>query len=182
MKTLETHRCILRPITMNDSDDLFEYYSLDIVVKYLPFKKHKYIKDTENFIKTFFLDNYNKNKIGHFAIVYKKNNKVIGNVGFNNISKNSRQGEIGICINPHYWGENLSLELAKELLRYGFYDLQLSKITATTYEENKYSKKTLEVLGFKFVKTYLKRNSSLEHIKCHKYEISKKDFKNFNII
>ena len=54
MKILETNRCILRPITMNDSNYLFEYYSLDIVVKYLPFEKHKNIKDTENFIKSFF--------------------------------------------------------------------------------------------------------------------------------
>lgn len=176
MKILETNRCILRPVTMNDSNDLFEYYSIDIVVKYLPFKAHKNLKDTEYFIKNFFLDSYNKNKIGHFAVVYKNNNKVIGNVGFNNISKKSKQGEIGICINPSYWGENLSLELAKELLRYGFYDLQLNKITATVYEDNKYSKKPLEMLRFTFVKTYLKRNSTSEHFKCHKYEMLKSDY------
>ncbi len=54
MKMLETKRCILRTITINDSKYLFECYSQDVVVKYLPIKKHTNIGDTEDFIKTYF--------------------------------------------------------------------------------------------------------------------------------
>lgn len=179
MKILETKRCILRPATLKDSEDLYECYKQDIVVKYLPFKKHKSIKDTEHFIKNFFLKNYSKNKISHFVIVYKKNNKVIGNVGFNNISANAKQGEIGICINPSYWGEHLSTELAIELLRYGFEELKLDKIIAITYEENKYSKKPLEVLGFTFVGSYKKNIASSKPIFCHKFQMTKYDYFKF---
>lgn len=54
MKIIETRRCILRPVTIKDAKDMYEYYRQDIVVKYLPMKKHTSISDTERFIKTFF--------------------------------------------------------------------------------------------------------------------------------
>lgn len=179
MKILETKNCILRPITLNDSMDLFEYYSQDIVVKYLPLKKHKTITDTTNFIRTFFINNYLKGKIGHFGIVYKRNNKVIGNVGFNNISKNKKEGEMGICINPYYWGQNLSKELAIEMLRYGFGDLTLSKIIAYTFEDNKYSRKVLEELCFEYSGVYNKKfRAKSKTIKCRKYEMTLNSYNN----
>ncbi|MGL5693054.1 MAG: GNAT family N-acetyltransferase, partial [Peptostreptococcaceae bacterium] len=123
MKILETKNCILRPASIEDAKDMFEYYSVPEVVKYLPIKKHNSLSDTTKFIKLFFLQNYNKGKIGHYAIVYKSDNKVIGNVGFNNILPSSRSGEIGICINPNYWGKKLSMELCLKILEFGFVDL-----------------------------------------------------------
>ncbi|WP_042274020.1 GNAT family N-acetyltransferase [[Clostridium] dakarense] len=179
MKILETKRCILRPVTLNDSKDLFNYYKEDIVVKYLPFKKHKSIKDTERFIKLFFFKNYNEGKIGHYVIVLKRENRVIGNVGFNNISPNSKEGEMGICINPSYWGEHLSTELAAEMLRYGFENLNLNKIIAITFEDNKYSKKPLEVLGFDYIGKFRKKfpsNKLGTYTVCHKYQMLKSDY------
>lgn len=174
MKILETKNCILRPITLDDVEDLFECYSKDIAVKYLPFKKHRTINDTINFIRIFFLNNYAKGKISHFGIVYKKDNKVIGNLGFNNISKNSKEGEIGICINPVYWGQNLSTELTIEILRYGFNDLKLNKIIAITFEDNTYSRKSLELLGFKYLGVYKKKIKNMHQtILCHRYEMTK---------
>lgn len=179
MKILETKRCILRPATLNDSKDLFDYYKEDIVVKYLPFKKHKSIKDTERFIKLFFFKNYKEGKIGHYLIVLKRENKVIGNVGFNNILPNAEEGEMGICINPNYWGEHLSTELAAEMLRYGFEDLNLKKIIAITFEDNKYSRKPLEVLGFNYLGKFKKKfpsNKLGSYTVCHKYQMLKSNY------
>ena len=181
MKILETKRCILRPISLEDAPNLFNYYNQDIVVKYLPFKKHRTISDTEKFIRLFFLKNYNEGKIGHYAIVLKKENKVIGNIGFNNISTSSKKGEMGICINPSYWGYDLSTEVVEEMLRYGFEDLNLKKITAITFEDNKYSQKPLENLGFDYVKTFnknLKSKKTGSPIKCHEYEMLKMNYIN----
>ncbi len=179
MKVLETKRCILRLVTLSDVYDLYEYYKEDSVVKYLPFKKHNSINDTKRFIKLFFLKNYNEGKIGHYAIVLKSENKVIGNVGFNNISPNAKEGEIGICINPKYWGEHLSTELAKEMLRYGFIDLKLKRITAITYEDNKYSRKPLEDLGFSYIGIVNKNDHSNKINKnqvCYKFQMNRKDY------
>ncbi|HBG0960646.1 TPA: GNAT family N-acetyltransferase, partial [Clostridioides difficile] len=80
MKTLETRNCILRPASLDDVEDFFDCYKNKIVVKHLPFSEHKSLEDTRKFIKSFFLNPYKKGKIGHFAIVYKRDNKVIGNM------------------------------------------------------------------------------------------------------
>lgn len=173
--TYSTERCILRPINLNDSLDMFEYYSKDYVVKYLPIKHHKSISDTKRFINSYFIHSYKSGKISHFAIVLKSTNKVIGNVGFNNISKNAKEGEIGICINPEYWGIGLSYELLLSMLRYGFEEIKLEKVTATIYEDNKYSRNTVEKLGFKKTGTFKKSIpfKKSNYIYCYKYKMDK---------
>ena len=93
MEILETIHCILRPITLDDTQDLFEYYSIPAVVKYLPIKVHKSISDTRRFIKSYFINNYQKGKVSHYAVVLKTQNKVIGNVGFNNIYPTDKNGQ-----------------------------------------------------------------------------------------
>lgn len=175
MKILETKNCILRPVLIEDANDMFEYYSKPEVVKFLPIKKHKTINDTKRFIRLFFLQNYNSGRIGHYAVVYKEDNKVIGNIGFNNIQLSSSEGEIGICINPSYWGKNLSTELCIKILEFGFVELKLDKIIAIIYEDNKYSKKPIEKLGFTYTGN-LKKTTKLKSYKdivCYKYEMNR---------
>ena len=178
MKILETTNFVLRPITLDDTKDLYEYYSIPEVVKFLPIKVHKTTLDTKNFIKSFFINNYQKGKIGHYGIVLKSENKIIGNVGFNNISKYAKNGEIGICINPKYWGNNLASELAQVLIEYGFNELNLKYIYAITYEDNIYSQKVLKNLNFIHKKDFNKRFKKLNNqtIKCNKFILYKKVF------
>lgn len=179
MRVLETKRCILRAATMDDAKDLFECYKKDVTVKYLPFDRHITIKDTNRFIRLFFLNNYKKGRIGHFVIVFKDTNKVIGNIGFNNISSNSREGEIGICINPDYWGKNISNELALAIIKYGFEDLNLEKIIAITFEENKFSQKPLNDIGFIYTETFKRKSQKFTkgYINCYKYELTKDGYR-----
>ena len=80
MEILETIHCILRPITLDDTQDLFEYYSIPAVVKYLPIKVHKSISDTRRFIKSYFINNYQKGKVSHYAVVSIKNSSLIASL------------------------------------------------------------------------------------------------------
>lgn len=179
MKIIEDKRYILRPITLGDAASMFEYYSQEKVVKYLPIKVHKSIAETKRFIGKTFIDSYKKGNVNHWAIIDKHNKKLIGNIGLNNVSKRDTEAEMGICINPLYWGNDIATELTKHLLVYGFKYLKLEKLIATTYEDNKKSTKSLENWGFKYVKTYNKRITSkkvVKHIKCYKYELYRKDY------
>lgn len=178
MEILETQNCILRPIKIQDYKDIYEYYKIPEVVKFLPIKYHKNYSDTKRFINSFFVKNYKKGKIGHYAVVYKKNNRVIGNVGFNNISKDSTNGEIGICLNPSYWGHNLSIELATSLIDYGFYTLNLEYIYAITFEDNIYSQRILNKLKFTHYEDFQKKFINVKNkiVKCSKFVIYRKDY------
>lgn len=175
MKVVETDKYILRPARLSDAEDMYDYYKEDKVVKYLPFKSHDSVEETRRFINTFFIRNYREGRIGHLAIFSKEDNRVIGNIGINNIRKGDMKGEIGICINPKYWGDNLATKLTVCTLMYGFDYLNMNKLVAITYEDNKYTRKSLQSLGFRYIKTYDKKIRH-NYIKCHVFELSKEDY------
>ena len=109
--------------------------------------------------------------------VYKKENKVIGNMGFNNMKIGSQTGELGICINPKYWGNKFSQELLAIMLPHCFTDLNLKEVTTVVYEDNKFSLKPLQVYNFKYSKSYnVKVKNKI--IKCNVYSLSRKDYFN----
>ena len=148
------------------------------ILKFLPIKVHKTHSDTARFIKSFFINNYERGRVGHYAVLLKKQNKVIGNVGFNNISQNATNGEIGICLNPDFWGNNLAYELTEVLLQYGFNKLNLNYIYAITYNDNIYSKRYLEKLNFTHNNDFVKRfkNSNNKTVKCNKFVLYRNDY------
>src|SRR5699024_12331828 len=75
-RVMETERLILRPITLDDADDLFEYAS-DIDNTRHVFPTHQSIDETNWVISNLFM----KNPIGHFAIELKEHGKMIGTCG-----------------------------------------------------------------------------------------------------
>ena len=158
MKIIETPKFILRPATLKGAPDFFEYFSQEKVLRYLSFSTHKNILQTKIFIKSFFINNYNK---------------VIGNIALNNIDPNSKSSEIGICINPKYWGHNFATELTVITLITGFELLNLDKLIALTYTKNKYTPKSLENLGFKYINTFKTKASGNT---CHRFELTKDEY------
>lgn len=173
MKIIETPRFILRPATLQDVPDIYEYLSQEKVVQYLPFKAHKTINDTKRFVQLFFINNYKQGKVGNYVIYHKSDKKVIGNIGINNIRTISKEGEIGICINPKYWGNNYATELTVTTLITGFELLNLDKLVAITYSDNKYTPKSLSNLGFEYSKTYKPRKNLQV---SHRFELTKNDY------
>lgn len=173
MKIIETDKFILRPVQLNDDKDFFEFLSQDKVVRYLPFNSHKSIQETRRFLYSFFIKNYQQGKVGNYAIFYKKDKKVIGNIGLNNITINSSSSEIGICIHPNYWGHNFSTELTICTLICGFELLNLDKLIAITYDKNKYTPKSLETLGFEYTSSY--KQLSHKYI-CNKFELTRSKY------
>lgn len=179
MPVIETKNYLLRQVNLNDAQDMFEYYKESKVVKYLPMNVHKTVLDTKRFIKSFFIYNYKQGKIGHFAVVDKAKNKVIGNVGLNNIDKNDIEGEIGICINPIYWGHDIATELGKEILKFTFSSTNIKTVVANTYEDNKRTRKSLENLNFRYYNTYDKKivkGMKIIYVKCNLYKITKSEY------
>ena len=169
MPIIETKNYLLRPARLNDAEDMFEYYKQSKVVEYLPMSSHKTVSDTRRFIKSFFIDNYNQGKIGHFAVVDKSNNKVIGNIGLN--------------INPIYWGHDIATELGKEVIKFAFTSTNIKRIVANTYENNKRTRKSLKHLNLKYYKTYNKKivkGMKITYVKCDSYRILKSEYIKIN--
>ena len=178
MKIIETPKFIFRPMTIIDVPDVYEYLSQEKVVRHLSFKAHKNINYTKRFIKSYFVDNYKKGRVGNYAIYYKRDKKVIGNIGLNNVNSKSKMGEIGICINPKYWGNNLATELTIITLITAFDIMDLDKVVSKTYQNNKYTPKSLNNLKFKYVRSFKHSNYNET---CHIYELTKQEYLNMKI-
>ncbi|PIR21053.1 MAG: hypothetical protein COV45_02675 [Deltaproteobacteria bacterium CG11_big_fil_rev_8_21_14_0_20_47_16] len=55
---IETERLILRPIILADVPAIFEYASNPKVSRYVPWKVHQTITDSEAFVRDYILKNY----------------------------------------------------------------------------------------------------------------------------
>lgn len=64
------------------------------------------------------------------------------------------QAELGYRLTKKFWRHGLAKEGARELIRYGFQDLGLSRIFAETMSVNTVSRATMASMGIKYVRTF----------------------------
>jgi RimJ/RimL family protein N-acetyltransferase len=128
---LETDRMILRDFTLNDIDDFYEIFSDPIVMENTepPYDREKSLK----FLKEFCIERQPK---GGYAAVLKETNKVIGYVLFKSIDE-PEIFEIGWIFNKDYWRKGYASEICTELVKYGFEEMKLHKISAEATDEVK---------------------------------------------
>lgn len=108
-------RVCLRPFTILDSQDLFEYASNENTMQYIDWGPFQKISEAEEYIR-------NSNKgIYEWAIELMQNKKVIGSIVVYSITPQNTC-EIAYIINQEYWNNGYATESIKTLL------LFLSKI------------------------------------------------------
>jgi len=144
---LETERFILRKGVVDDSKDLFELYSNENVVKYLPLKLFDSIEDAIGEINWY--EKIFKEQIGlRWVIEETMTQKVIGTCGYLNYEKEHNRIEIGYDLKPEYWGKGIMQEALSKIIHFAFTSMKINKIEAKIEPENKSSIKLLEKLGF----------------------------------
>jgi len=144
---LETERFILRKGVVNDSKDLFELYSNENVVKYLPLKLFDSVEDAIDEINWY--EKIFKEQIGlRWVIEETMTQKVIGTCGYLNYEKEHKRIEIGYDLKPEYWGKGIMQEALSKIIHFAFTSMKINKIEAKIEPENKSSIKLLEKLDF----------------------------------
>lgn len=81
------------------------------------------------------------------AIILQATQHVIGNVGIRMRMLGAHQADIGYELDPQQWGHGYAGEAAREIVRFGFENLRLHRITAHCLAENVASARVLEKLG-----------------------------------
>ncbi|MEU8274096.1 GNAT family N-acetyltransferase [Microbispora bryophytorum] len=64
------------------------------------------------------------------------------------------QAELGYRLLRRYWRQGLASEGARELLRYGFEDLRLTRVFAETMAVNAASRATMASIGMQHIRTF----------------------------
>ncbi len=147
MNTIETERLILRPITEDDAEALFEYCRNEHVGPNAGWKPHESLEDTREIMKLIFLDKENV-----YGMVLKETGKLIGSIGL--VADPKRQNDqtrmVGYAVDENYWNKGYATEALQALIRFGFEHLGLQLISAYCYPFNKSSKKVLTKCGFQY--------------------------------
>jgi ribosomal-protein-alanine N-acetyltransferase len=143
-QSMETERLWLRPLTLADVDDMFEYASDEKCVKYV-FPKHITKEDTRESIAAYFM----AAPLGKYALELKSSGKMIGTIDLR-IIEEKNSGEIGYTLNRNYWNQGYMSEAALALVALGFEQLQLIKIFAMHDIDNLASGRLMEKIGMEY--------------------------------
>ena len=144
---LETDRLILKCISDDDVDFIFQQFSNDDVNRYLfDAEPTQSLQDALEIVQMY---NQQKKITAHrWIIVLKENNTKIGTLGFHIWKPEARTCEIGYDLQPSFWGKGYGKEAVKAMLDYIVPTLELNTITACIYEENTASSALVKSLGF----------------------------------
>ena len=147
---IRTARLLLRPLSAADTDALLAYRSVPDVCRYVPFEPMDAQAVAERlatrWANTGLTDEGQALTLG---VEVAATGELVGDVVLFWHSRLHCGGEIGYVVNPEFTGRRYATEAARELLRLGFDELGLHRITARIDERNGPSAKLALRLGMR---------------------------------
>lgn len=147
---IETLRLRLRRFTPEDADELYSIYSHPELFQYMSNEKPLLLPEIRGLINSLIV-NWQKHHLGVWAVVYKREQKIIGHCGFKFL-ENTGEIQMGYLLLQPYWGRGLATEAAEAALGFGFEVAQLKRIVAIAKPENIASRRVMEKVGMKYEK------------------------------
>lgn len=146
---LQTKRLILRKWKQTDAQSLFKYAKNPDVGPIAGWPPHKSVEESLNIIQNVF------NGKECYAICLKGTDEPIGAIelklkGHTDLTEKDDECELGFWLGKEFWSNGYMTEAAKEMIRHGFEDLQMTTIWCAYYDGNEKSKRVQEKCGFIF--------------------------------
>jgi [ribosomal protein S5]-alanine N-acetyltransferase len=182
MVELETERLFIREYFDSDKERLTEIINDLDVSRYLRNVPYPYVlSDAEWFINKCKKDaEINPRKTHDLTIELKGEKQLIGGIGMNAIDYFSRTGTLGYWIGKNYWRKGYAFEVAKEILKFAFEELNLRRIEVEADFDNEPSNNLIKKLGFTFEGTrrnFRKNKSTGQIPDTHQYGLLKSEWK-----
>ena len=115
---LETERLVLREITKEDREAIFQNYSAEENTRYI-MEPFTHIEEADETIQ-YFQDCYQKDQAIFWGLSLKDDPTLIGTISLDSISLSDRHAEIAYDLNKAYTGKGYMTEAAQAVLSYGF--------------------------------------------------------------
>lgn len=147
----ETERLILRLISLDDAQLIFDLYNMPSFIKFIGNRHITSLEAAENYIENRFFPQIEKLGYGNYAVILKEGNVKIGAVGIF-----EREGldvaDIGFSVLEAFEGKGLMFEASKKIKDEVMQNFGLKKISAITTKDNISSQKLIQKLGLEFKK------------------------------
>lgn len=148
MPDIETERLLVRKFKETDIDDMYEYASDDIVTRYITWDTYKSKEEAVKYVNSI-IKRYDNFELAPWAIEYKENGKMIGSIDIRYDSENYA-AEIGYVLNKNYWNKGIMTEVLKEVIDFGFKNLNVNRLEMKHDVRNEPSGKVMLKNGFKY--------------------------------
>lgn len=149
---LMTERLVLRPLCMEDADDLLPYQSDPDTVRYIPWPARTREQVIEALAKYATTAVSAPAHVGEFALLawqLRSTGQVIGQSNLQYESSDNRQASIGWVTHPAFVRQGYALEATRALIGWAFAELNLHRLTATIDTRNTGSANFAERLGMR---------------------------------
>lgn len=143
--SIETERLLLRPVTLNDAEAMFEYASDRENTRYT-FPTNQSLEETKNNIAQFYL----ANPLGRWGIELKSNGQFIGTIDLHKIDTVLKKSAIGYIINKKYWNQGLTTEANRAVIELAFEKIGMNKLIAVHDKANPASGRVMEKSGMRY--------------------------------
>ncbi len=149
LPVIETDRLLLRPLSVLDADDMFEYARDIEVARQVAWDAHDSIETTVCHLMTV-VEAYSRRELLDWGVTLRENGRVIGSCGFPYWNREHGFAELGYTVGRKHWNMGLGTECARAVLGFGFEQLGLTRVEAQCFVTNAASCRVLEKLGMRF--------------------------------
>lgn len=143
---LETKRCNVREITLEDIDALFALYSWEGMTEYLE-PLYDYEKEKE-YQKAYIENMYGFYGYGMWLVIEKETGNLIGRAGIEHREELGGELELGYAIGTPYQRQGYATEVCLAILEYAKNYLECDKLNCLIEKGNLVSEHLAERLGF----------------------------------
>jgi RimJ/RimL family protein N-acetyltransferase len=153
---VETERLILRQFTADDVDNLVELDGDPDVMRYLTGGRTTPREEIETKTLPAFLGYYERpGGYGFWAVVERSTGEFLGWFHFRpGEGAPDDEPELGYRLRKSAWGQGYAAEGSRALIRRGFSELGVRRVIARTMVANAGSRRVMEKVGMRVLRTY----------------------------
>jgi len=147
LPTISTPRVVLRWISEDDIDSLYEIFSNRHVMRYWssePLADREAAADLQREIA----DGNENETMFKWGLALRDSNTVIGTTTLFNLNLDNGRAELGYAMSHAHWGKGYMNEALKALVSHAFEAMDLRRLEADVDPRNAASIRVLEKLGF----------------------------------
>lgn len=159
---IETRRCYLREITMEDLDALYELYRPEPITRYMEGLNEEREKE-EAYTKDYIRYMYRFYGYGLWVVMEKSTGKLIGRAGLSHLEvENRTELELGYAIATDSQRQGYATEVCRGILSYAQEALDADKIYCLIHRDNLPSIRLAGKLGFQWEKNVISNGKEMQ--------------------
>lgn len=140
--TIETERLILRPLTVDDAEAVFQWTGDERVTKFMCYSTYSSVEQVREWLEN--------GSSGIWGFERKSDGLLMGSGDVHPDSSEEGFWVFGYCFRYDCWGHGYATEAAKAMIKYAYENLGARKFMAQHALENPASGRVMEKCGLNF--------------------------------